>query len=252
MSFSVKKNTRLVIASPSNPPNYWSVDSSSNIFNNNSSGFVGINKTNITTPLDISGTTTININAATSDALVINKITDRTNITKSQITFTENGTTNNKAVIWYESDQSGNSRPGFLRLGSGNPITSWTIQPIASTGSRAVDKLSYGEVSGSLQDLVCISYKNDISIGDPNIVNLLNIRNNGVKRLTLDISGNLSGVAGTTSMTNGFFYISAAAGAPSAAPPSIITGSVPMYYDTTNNRFNIYNGGWRYVNINNT
>ncbi len=46
MSFSIRNNQNLIITSASNPPigpNYWSIDGSSNIFNN-SSGFVGINK----------------------------------------------------------------------------------------------------------------------------------------------------------------------------------------------------------------
>ena len=40
-------------------------------------------------------------------------------------------------------------------------------------------------------------------------------------------------VSGTTSMTTGFLYISAAAGAPSGTPTSV-SGMTPLYYDTTN------------------
>ena len=64
--------------------------------------------------------------------------------------------------------------------------------------------------------------------------------------MTLDASGNVYAGSGTTGMTNGFFYIPAAAGAPTGTPTAV-AGRVPMYYDTTNNKFYIYNGAWKQV-----
>ena len=64
-------------------------------------------------------------------------------------------------------------------------------------------------------------------------------------RITTD--GNLyPGRASSQGMTNGFFYIPSAAGAPSGTPTAI-SGYIPMYYDTTNNRFYVYNGAWKSV-----
>jgi len=66
------------------------------------------------------------------------------------------------------------------------------------------------------------------------------------ERVRIDNAGNVYGTSGTTGMTNGFFYIPAAGGAPSGVPTAI-SGRVPMYYDSTNNNFYVYNGAWKKV-----
>lgn len=71
---------------------------------------------------------------------------------------------------------------------------------------------------------------------------------NPVERMTIDSKGNIYPTSGTTGMTNGFFYIPAAAGAPSGTPTAV-TGRVPMYYDSTNNNFYVYNGAWKKVTL---
>jgi len=66
------------------------------------------------------------------------------------------------------------------------------------------------------------------------------------ERMRIDSAGNVYGTSGTTGMTSGFFYIPAAGGAPSGVPTAV-AGRVPMYYDTTNNNFYIYNGAWKKI-----
>ena len=71
-------------------------------------------------------------------------------------------------------------------------------------------------------------------------------RNGGTERMRITSTGNIYGTSGTTGMTDGFFYIPAAAGVPTGVPTAV-SGCVPMYYDTTNNKFYVYNGAWKSV-----
>lgn len=67
------------------------------------------------------------------------------------------------------------------------------------------------------------------------------------EKMRIDAIGNIYGEAGSTTQNSGFFYISAGPGAPSLTPTTVLSGRVPMYYDTTNNNFYVYNGAWKKV-----
>lgn len=71
---------------------------------------------------------------------------------------------------------------------------------------------------------------------------------NGSERMRIDTNGNVvvNTAAIATNATSGFLYIPSCAGTPTGVPTSF-TGRVPMVYDSTNNRFYIYNGAWRSV-----
>lgn len=72
---------------------------------------------------------------------------------------------------------------------------------------------------------------------------------NGSERMTLDASGGLAvgrtstGLA--TNATAGFFYPPYSPGAPTGTPATTYTGTVPMLYDTLNNKLWVYNGAWK-------
>ncbi len=57
---------------------------------------------------------------------------------------------------------------------------------------------------------------------------------------------NIATASGSTSMTNGFVYIPSGAGAPTGTPTAI-SGTVPLYYNTTTKKMYAYSGGWQLV-----
>lgn len=69
-----------------------------------------------------------------------------------------------------------------------------------------------------------------------------------VFRLTSLQSCVLNNAAVATNATDGFLYIASCAGTPTGTPTAF-TGRVAMVYDTTNNKFYIYNGAWKGVTL---
>ena len=85
----------------------------------------------------------------------------------------------------------------------------------------------------------------------------VNFQTGSSSRWQLDTSGNFLGLgswdlapfaSSGTNMTAGFIYIAANAGTPTGTPTAR-TGTVATYYDTTNNKFYVYNGAWKSVTL---
>lgn len=74
------------------------------------------------------------------------------------------------------------------------------------------------------------------------------VNNNFTTRGIVDQAGNwaFGSAALATNATDGFLYIPTCAGTPTGAPTAF-TGRAAMIYDTTNNKWWIYNGSWRGV-----
>lgn len=80
-----------------------------------------------------------------------------------------------------------------------------------------------------------------------------NVGASGTTRLFLSDAGSMifgTGSALATSATDGFLHIPNGPGAPTGVP-TLQTGSSPIYHDTLNNKFWIYNssGGWKGVTL---
>ena len=85
--------------------------------------------------------------------------------------------------------------------------------------------------------------------GGMNIGNFSNAQlsfwTNNAKKISIPAAGGLVvGIAAlATNATDGFLYIPTCAGTPTGVPTAQ-TGTVAMVFDTTNNKFYIYDGGW--------
>jgi hypothetical protein len=139
-------------------------------------------------------------------------------------------------------DSSGNvgigtASPGQrLAVRSPDNVASTNVVRIESNNAAQAVLLRYSSIYGSGGNL-------DLGTDAANDVVF---KPNSVERARVTSAGNVQAGSGTTTMTDGFFYIPAAAGAPTGVPTAI-AGRVPMYYDTTNNEFYVYNTAWKKV-----
>jgi hypothetical protein len=103
-----------------------------------------------------------------------------------------------------------------------------------STDGRAELAFQNNGLSANNVQLIATTNNLDIAIG-------------GSTKATVTSTGDFHTPAGATSMSAGFIRIPSAAGAPTGTPATI-SGTVPMYYDSINSRFYIWDGStWKYA-----
>lgn len=160
-----------------------------------------------------------------------------------------------------QGDSTVNSTVQRSITGSGGPSiimrkTRGTVaSPSAVTTGDLLGQISFAAFGGSNnRTIASIRGYVDTYVSDTNISGTLIFDTSpagsaaSAEKMRITSAGNIYGVSGTTSMTDGFFYIPSAAGAPSGTPTAV-SGHVPMYYDTTNNKFYVYNSAWKGVTL---
>jgi hypothetical protein len=75
---------------------------------------------------------------------------------------------------------------------------------------------------------------------------LLDVQIGGTSAFIIDANKNTvhSSAALATTATNGFMYVPTCAGVPTGTPTTY-TGTVPIVFDTTDNKLYVYNGSWK-------
>lgn len=156
---------------------------------------------------------------------------------------------------------------GFaLIAGAVNTIISGTSYvSVATTGVTIGTAIggSYKHTIDISTTGVCLGVRNrDTTNGNSTLViitgatagtgDLLSAYNNAGAARLFQVSnvGNVTvgSAALSTTATDGFLYIASCAGAPTGVPTAQ-TGRTPMIFDTTNNKFYIYDGGWLGVTL---
>lgn len=139
----------------------------------------------------------------------------------------------------------------FIGRQAGNSTTSgykniYIGHQAASSGTSA----NRNTVIGDVQNINATANRNVIigsGITAPaSNFNVILGDNGGNHAITKDTNHNVyfsDNTALATTATNGFVYVRGGAGVPTGTPAATITGHVPMYADTTNNKLYIYSGG---------
>lgn len=99
--------------------------------------------------------------------------------------------------------------------------------------------------AGAACYMICdATYTGGLTVGTDGVTPFA-VRTNAASRLVVDGAGNtaIGTAAILTTATDGFLYIPTCAGTPTGVPTAK-TGLVPMVFDTSNNKFYIYDGGW--------
>jgi hypothetical protein len=152
-------------------------------------------------------------------------------------------TNNNPMLAFADPSGSGNRDTYLLREGA----STFSVNTSDGTVPGVATTLQLYNLSDTIP--VTTNYERGVVgwITPPNVFTVgAQASGSGTLRPTNLIGANI--VVGTaalaTNANNGFLYIPTCAGTPTGTPTTF-TGRVPMIYDTTNNKFYIYNGSWK-------
>jgi hypothetical protein len=196
MSFSVRNNQKILVASPSAPfypPNYWSANIGNVIYNNNlPNGKVGINTATPLFTFDISTPSTdgMRIQSPNYVGVVYENNNNNVNMTNGTLVFQLDctGRRNNtqsslyKASVIYNGD--GTTRRGRYEDGVGDVSDFGSYQRVMTQfGSNRIN--IFGEdASGYIDDAV-----NPNTAYNMHASNIINARSGSLGLLSLDING---------------------------------------------------------------
>lgn len=174
-------------------------------------------------PLDGSGTMTGNLAFSGTSLRITGDFSNATLGSRAAFqSSTANGVTSVVAIPNGTATAS-----GFVFLSNSTTTAAQSIGVVFQSGSTTFVQASTAN-SGSQGNIA-------LEVGSTNVL---------VAESNTDLALGPAGAA--TTMSAGFPYIPAAAGAPTGTPTSR-TGYVPLYYDTTGNNLYVYSGAWKKV-----
>lgn len=196
-------------------------------------------------------TTALTIGATTAVTATFAAAVTISNATVAPLTVTTGTIANTHGItITTPSLTTGTTFPSFVTMNS----TVATYHYLQQDGNGAAALWVFVTGTGDPMSRYTTSGVTDWTVGLDNsdsdafvIAASAALGTSNVLRMTT--TGNVQHVFGgaqiATNATAGFLFITSCNGTPTGVPASIPTGTVPMVYDTSANKFWLYNGSWR-------